>query len=326
MATIFRDVLVSPQPTRPRHVTDAPPNLLLTTLAAAVIATAPFVPPDLPTARPAARYVADAPPNLLVGELATPFRQTDWPAPKERPKYVPDAPPNLLVGALALPVFPPDLPTPRASARALPDATPNLLVGVLAPAPFVPTDWPTPRQPGRMAPDAPPNLLVGTLYVAPAPPFAPTETALPKAPPTPRYVPDAPPNLQTSVFYVVPPVRLAGVWTEATRGLVWGGPGVLKLIKRLDEVNATYAYDFVNDAAIAAGDSIASVLAVNQTTPGTIGVTPLTLGATSVSGTQVRLTISGGQENVTYQLEFKVLTVGGATRVGLGQMLVQDSY
>lgn len=101
---------------------------------------------------------------------------------------------------------------------------------------------------------------------------------------------------------------------------------VINLVKRSAE-SAPYGYDFVNDAVIAAGDTIASVTSVTATL---IGSTPpgladtLVLGSFSFSGTVVSLRVSGGLSGTQYEVEFRVLTAGGYTRVGLGQLSVDD--
>jgi hypothetical protein len=137
-------------------------------------------------------------------------------------------------------------------------------------------------------------------------------------------------------------------WTEQTRGLVWssapipaatspvtggfwsgeGQPNIMNLTKRLSE-SATYAYDFKNDSVVAGGDSVASVSSVVSVfvapAPTSVNaVTNLTLGTATVSGTQVQLLISGGQEESQYQLTFTIATSSGKVRVGIGTMTITD--
>ncbi len=94
-------------------------------------------------------------------------------------------------------------------------------------------------------------------------------------------------------------------------------------IKRLDET-APYGYNFQNDPVISGGDPIASVVGVVVTAL-TPGATLPTLGTPSFSGMVASVNVSGGQDGSIYQFEWKVRTVGGFIRVGLGKLFVQDS-
>lgn len=133
----------------------------------------------------------------------------------------------------------------------------------------------------------------------------------------------------------IPPFIAEYVWIEDTRGIVWAGTRqrgqqkVLALLSRTLE-SAIYAYDFSNDAAILAGDTIASVTSVVATAQNAIaqaGDLPA-LGTPSISGRRVLLTITAPDEPVgiggQFLMRFTILTTGGLVRVGLGIYVVSD--
>ncbi len=104
---------------------------------------------------------------------------------------------------------------------------------------------------------------------------------------------------------------------------------MLTLLSRTLE-SAIYAYNFANDAAILAGDTIASVTSVVTTAQNSIalaGSLP-TLGTPSISGKQVLVMITAPDEPLgvggQFLVRFTIQTAAGLTRVGLGIYVVSD--
>jgi hypothetical protein len=80
-----------------------------------------------------------------------------------------------------------------------------------------------------------------------------------------------------------------------------------------------YAIDFTN--LIPTGDSLSSVTSVTATPSGS---GDLTLGAATISGTQVQFTIEGGIEGTMYRVEAIVVTAVGSILEGDGRLFVTD--
>ncbi len=116
---------------------------------------------------------------------------------------------------------------------------------------------------------------------------------------------------------------IGGTWTEPARGLIWSGPNMMTLVKRLDETNTVYAYDFANDAVVAGGDPLASVTSVTVAALEIGATVPTATGAT-ISGTKVLVTVGRGQDDAIYLFTFLAVTAGGIKRVGLGKLNIND--
>lgn len=261
---------------------------------------------------------ADNQSSLLISLFITPFFQTDWPLP-QRPRYPvqPEPPPNLLTTVTFVTVFPfalRDWPNPQTPRQPLENkgfvGSVNVLLIGQDRLPFLLTEWPNPQRPRYpLQPEPPPNLL--GVYLPPPPP--------------PLVNPD----------YVWTEGTRGIVWAEATRLLVWAGTQqqgqqkVMTLLSRTLE-SADYAYDFKNDAAILAGDSISSITSVTVTPQNAIaleGSLP-TLGTPTLSEKRVIVRVLAPDEPLgvggQFLVRFTVLTVSGLTRVGLGIYVVSD--
>lgn len=77
---------------------------------------------------------------------------------------------------------------------------------------------------------------------------------------------------------------------------------------------STYAFEFNPQAELVAGETLTG-------TP-TVSITPSgpTLGSPTISGSQVRFTISGGTSNTVHTVLCTVTTSGGATLQSSGKL------
>lgn len=273
--------------------------------------------------RPRGPAQADCQSSILVGLFARPFYQTDWPLPQRlRYPVQSEPPPNLLMTVSYVAVYPFALlewPNPQTlihpqESRGFVRPANVQLIGLdqffAAPGQGPAYDWPNPQRPRYpLRPGPPPNLI--SVYLPPPPP--------------PLVRPD----------YVWTEGTRSVTWGEVTRILVWAGTQqrgqqkVLTLLSRTLE-SAIYAYDFSNDAAVLAGDSIASVTSVAVTPQNQIalaGALP-SLGIPMVSGKRVLVMITAPGEPVgvggQFLVRFTIHTVAGLTRVGLGIYVVSD--
>jgi len=113
------------------------------------------------------------------------------------------------------------------------------------------------------------------------------------------------------------------IWTEDARGLVWSGDCMLTLTKRQAE-SAPYAYDFATDEVVASGDPVATITDVAIEAVDPSDATLPILGIPQLADTQVTVVLDQGQDDAIYKLSFTVMTLAGYTRVGLGQLYIQD--
>jgi hypothetical protein len=90
-------------------------------------------------------------------------------------------------------------------------------------------------------------------------------------------------------------------------------PGMLT--KKAGEVE-TFAFEFKQRAELVAGDTLTGTPTVSATPSG------LTLGSPFLSGSQVRVTISGGTSGTQYLVTCTVVTAGGSTLQSVGPLNV----
>lgn len=206
--TVLRQPLFSPGPRQPPQQGFIVPNLLVTTLA--VVALAPFIPVDLAAPRAPVPVRSDAPPNLLSTTLAPrpPFSQTDWSIAKTKQFVAQFDPPNVTIN-LAAPFIPVDWTAPvRPAARAT-DLPPNVTIGlpVAVQAPFLPVDFTASRASVRAITfDAPSLLLTAFAPIAPQP-FFPLDWQPQRAK---TLVSDAPYQANIALLTAPPPVMPFG--------------------------------------------------------------------------------------------------------------------
>lgn len=346
-----------PNPLRPRYPVqpEPPPNLLTTTFTIVVM---PFYQVDWPLPQqprqPAENrsFTRGANTQLIGQDLFFGARGQapvyDWPNPV-RPRYLvhPEALPNLLVTVFvvtAAPFSQRDWPNPQVALqpqenRGFTRGANTQLIG-LDKFPFALRDWPNPLLPKQPQENrgfvrAANVQLIGMDQL----PFIQTEWPNPQIPRQPQ---ENKGFVSGAFAQIIPPpifVRPDYIWTEATRGIVWvettrsvvwtKGGQVLTLVSRTQE-SAVYAYDFSNDAAILAGDTLSSVVSVTamaQNQVALAGALP-TLGTATVVGKRVLLVITAPTGPVgigaQFGMRFIILTAGGLVRVGLGTYVVSD--
>lgn len=115
-------------------------------------------------------------------------------------------------------------------------------------------------------------------------------------------------------------------WTEPNRGKTWSAPAMTILVKRASEVRL-YTMDLANLPEISGGDTVSSVTSIScvgASVPGAPSDLTLTSKAVTANSKGAQCKIAGGNDGVTYILNFTVLTAAGYTLVGIGYLYVDD--